>query len=318
MVSLITGVGGMIGSHLAEYLLGKGDCVAGINFNPTINIEELPEEVTLIECDVRYYKLVEDIISTYTPDKIFHLAAQSLPSVSLIRPQETFDINCTGTINIFESIKSIRQQKPLYNPTIVVACSSAEYGASFTPENIPIREDAPLLPLHPYGASKVAQDLLTWQYFKSDGLKGLRARIFNTTGPRKINDVCSDLTKRTVEIERGKINKLPVGNISTKRAITDVRDLVTALDLLSEKGMPGEVYNISGDQAYTISDIIDIIREKAETIIDIEVDSRLLRPTDEPIIFGDSTKLKKCTGWKQQYPIENTITDMLAYWRKKT
>ncbi|MCL2719896.1 MAG: GDP-mannose 4,6-dehydratase [Treponema sp.] len=316
MISLITGIGGMIGSHLAEYLLKKENKIIGTYYNSTINIEELPNNVNLIECDVRYLKSVYDIISKYFPDKIYHLAAQSLPTVSITKPEETFDINCIGTINIFESIKMIRTQKPEYNPKVIVACSSAEYGASLTIENTPIKEDMQLLPLHPYGVSKVAQDLISYQYFKSDKLNSIRVRIFNTTGPRKINDVCSDFTKRVVEIENGISNTLLVGNISTKRAITDVRDLVIALELLSEKGEIGEVYNVSGEKAYLISDIIEIIKNNSNAKFEIKVDEQLLRPTDEPVIFGDSTKLKNCTGWKQQYQIEKTIADMLDYWRK--
>ena len=298
MLSLITGIGGMVGSHLAELLLKQGGKVAGIYYNSTVYTEELPKEITLIECDIRYFKPVYDIISKYRPDKIFHLAAQSLPTVSLIKPQETFEINCTGTINVFESVKLIRKEISDYNPKIIVACSSAEYGASLTVENTPIKEDMQLLPLHPYGVSKVAQDLIAYQYYKSDRLNSIRVRIFNTTGPRKVNDVCSDFTKRVVEIEKGKTNKLLVGNISTKRAITDVRDLVMALELLSEKGAAGEVYNVSGEKAYLISDIIEIIKRNSHANFEIEVDSRLLRPTDEPVIFGDSTKLKDCTGWR--------------------
>ena len=315
MLSLITGIGGMVGSHLAELLLKNGDTVVGIFFNSTINIEDISNEASLIECDIRYLNSVYDIISKHTPDRIFHLAAQSLPTVSLTRPQETFDINCTGTINVFESIKLTRKQIPYYNPKVLVACSSAEYGASLTAENTPINEDTQLLPLHPYGVSKVAQDLLAYQYYKSDGLNSIRTRIFNTTGPRKTNDVCSDFTKRTVEIERGKANKLHVGNISTKRSIMDVRDLVIALELLSQKGEAGEVYNISGHKAYLISEIIEIIKRNSSANIETELDGRLLRPTDEPIIFGDSTKLINCTGWKQQYQVEKTIVDMLEYWR---
>jgi len=317
MISLITGIGGLVGSHLAEFLLEKGDTVIGIYYNSTINLDEVSKEALLIECDIRYLNSVYDVIVKYSPDRIFHLAAQSLPTVSLFKPQETFDINCIGTVNVFESIKLTRNRIPHYNPKVLVACSSAEYGASLTVENTPIKEETQLLPLHPYGASKVAQDLLAYQYFKNDGLHSIRARIFNTTGPRKTNDVCSDFTKRTVEIEKGKADKLFVGNITTKRAIMDVRDLVAALELLSEKGTAGEVYNISGDKAYLISDIIEIIKRNSKADFIVEVDNDLLRPTDEPIIFGDSTKLINCTGWKQQYPVEKTIVDMLYYWRER-
>jgi GDP-4-dehydro-6-deoxy-D-mannose reductase len=186
-----------------------------------------------------------------------------------------------------------------------------------TPENIPIKEDAPLLPVHPYGVSKVGQDLITHQYFINDHIQGIRARIFNTTGPRKINDVCSDFTRKVVEIEKGGRDFLPVGNIETKRAITDVRDLVIALDLLSDKGAAGAVYNISGKTVYQITEIIDIIREYACVRFDIKADKSLLRPTDELVIYGDSSRLIEDTGWEQLYSLRNTIKDMMNYWRDR-
>jgi nucleoside-diphosphate-sugar epimerase len=200
---------------------------------------------------------------------------------------------------------------------VVVACSSAEYGASLTPENVPISENTILLPLHPYGVSKVSQDLLSYQYFVNDKIKCIRARIFNTTGPRKINDVASDFAKRAVMIERGEIQTMRVGNLETKRAITDVRDLIQALLLLSDQGEMGEVYNISGQNVYQIKDIIPIIENKIGKRINIEHDPSLIRPTDEPIIFGDSTRLKNKTGWQQSYSLEQTIGDMIDYFRTK-
>ncbi|MFZ1610931.1 MAG: GDP-mannose 4,6-dehydratase, partial [Chitinophagales bacterium] len=252
----ITGVGGMVGSHMVDYLFGEGGHkIIGSYYKPTTDLNDIRSKCTLIECDVRYYQRVQEIISTHKPDKIFHLAAQSYPTVSWERPQETMDTNVNGTVNVFEAVKSVQKSDANYNPVVVVACSSAEYGASLTPENTPITEDVALLPLHPYGVSKVAQDLLSYQYFRNDNIRSIRARIFNTTGPRKTNDVTSDFTMRAVNMERGKEQFLRVGNLETKRAITDVRDLVSALILLSEKGTWGEVYNISGEKAYMIQDI---------------------------------------------------------------
>jgi GDP-mannose 4,6-dehydratase len=314
---VITGIGGMVGSHLADYLF-RDHHIIGTYYKPTVNLDELPAEVELIECDVRYFNQLYSCINHYRPDKIFHLAAQSYPTVSLVRPDETMDTNIIGTINIFEAIKQVRSMDTHFNPKIVVACSSAEYGASLVPENIPVTENAPLQPLHPYGVSKVAQDLITYQYFVNDGLYGIRARIFNTTGPRKINDVCSDFTKKIVEIEQGRRQFLPVGNLETRRAITDVRDLVNALWLLSEKADAGEVYNISGRYVYKISELINIIRQFTSIPFEIRTDPALLRPTDEPIIYGDSSRLEDITGWKQSYCLEDTIQDMLNYWRSHT
>jgi len=250
------------------------------------------------------------------PAIIFHLAAQSYPTVSVQRPQETMETNINGTINLFESIKEIRKTHKEYDPVVVVACSSAEYGSSLTPENVPIPEDVMLLPVHPYGVTKVAQDLLSYQYFINDKIKTVRARIFNTTGPRKVNDVASDFTKRAVLIDKGKEKVLRVGNLHAKRAITDVRDLIQAMILLAEKGEYGEVYNISGSKVYQISELIRLIETVMNRKFDLEVDPSLMRPTDEPIIYGDSTRLSKDTGWKQRYPLEQTLKDMIVYWQQ--
>ncbi len=319
MSILITGAGGMVGSHMIDRFAAQGlaDQVLGTHFKPTIDLEDIRGVSELMECDVRYYQPVFDVISARKPQRIFHLAAQSYPTVSWDRPEETMAINANGTINVFEAVKAIRRQDPDYDPMVVVACSSAEYGASLTPENTPVVEDTTLLPLHPYGVSKVAQDLLSFQYWKSDQIRCIRARIFNTTGPRKSNDVTSDFTWRAVRIEQGQADALEVGNLETQRAITDVRDLVTALILLSEKGHPGEVYNISGSKVYRIGDLIPLIESEVGRKLETKVNPKFLRPTDEPIIFGDSSRLVEHTGWKQEYTLQQTVQDMIAYWRKK-
>ncbi len=308
----------MVGSHMVEYFHREGGHhIIGTYFKPTTDLEDIRGKVQLVECDVRYYQRVLDIIDDIKPDKIFHLAAQSYPTVSWHRPQETMDTNVNGTINIFEAIKYVRKTDKNYDPVVIVACSSAEYGASLTPENTPVKEDTALLPLHPYGVSKVGQDLLSFQYFQNDKIRCIRARIFNTTGPRKTNDVAADFTHRAVEIEQKKATVLKVGNLQTRRAITDVRDLVNALILLSDKGTWGDVYNISGNKVYLINEIIPIIENYMGIKLSVEVDPKLLRPTDEPIIFGDSSKLKKDTGWEQTYSLDQTIKDMIDYIRNK-
>lgn len=316
MKILITGACGMVGSYLVDYYYNLGINVLGTYFKPTTDIREIEGKAHLIECDIRYFNNLFNIIFKYKPEKIFHLAAQSLPTVSWIRPQETIDVNVNGTINVFESIKNIRKIDKNYDPVVIVACSSAEYGASLTSENVPIKEDAMLLPLHPYGVSKVAQDLLSYQYYVNDGIRVIRTRIFNTTGPRKINDVCSDFTKRAVLIEKGITdNKLKVGNLETYRAIMDVRDLVRALVLLSDLGKWGDVYNVSGSKLYQIREIVTIIREYISVPFELELDLSLLRPADEPVIYGDSSKLIGDTGWSQVYTLDETIKDMINYWR---
>lgn len=311
---LITGAGGMIGSHMIEYYYNNKIPVIGTYYKPTTNINELPQEVPMFECDIRYPNNIEKIIFEYKPDTIFHLAAQSYSAVSWDKPYETIDTNGNGTIAVFEAIKKLRKVNKDYDPMVVVACSSAEYGDSLNNLTEPVKEDAALLPLHPYGVSKVCQDLLSYQYFRNDNIKCIRARIFNSTGTRKVGDVTSDFTKRAALI---KINNteplLTVGNIETKRAIMDVEDLISALILLSEKGTPGDVYNISSEHVYKISEIITLIEDVYSVKYKQIIDEKLIRPTDEKIIVGNADKLK-ALGWKQKVTLKETVSKMLKYW----
>ncbi len=322
MKILVTGAGGMVGSHMVEHLRnrGGGDEVLGTYYKPTTNINEIPADIKLIECDVRYFQSVERIITSFKPKQIYHLAAQSYPTVSWTHPQATIDTNINGTVNIYEAIKKVRENDKSYDPMVVVACSSAEYGQTLNEleakGEVYVKETAELKPLHPYGVSKVGQDLLSFQYFINDHIRCIRARIFNSTGTRKVNDVTSDFTKRAVLAERSGNWTLKVGNLETRRAIMDQRDLVNALLLLGEKGKAGDVYNISSEHIYQMKEIITMIEETISHKLEIEIDPMLLRPTDEKIIVGDITKLKHDTGWEQKIPMKQTINDMLDYWRK--
>lgn len=317
---LVTGAGGMVGSHMVELLYEQGEEVIGTYYKPTTDITEISPEIKMIECDVRYPQSVEKIVMEYQPGQIYHLAAQSYPTVSWDRPYETIDTNINGTIAIYEAIKKVRKQvNENYDPMVVVACSSAEYGETLNQlegDKVYVKESAELQPLHPYGVSKVGQDLISYQYFMNDHIRCIRARIFNSTGTRKINDVTSDFTKRAILAEKTGKYELRVGNLNTKRAIMDQRDLVAALLLLACKGTAGEVYNISSEHIYQMSDIVKMIEEQIGHKLEIKVDTNLLRPTDEKIIVGDVTKLKKDTGWSQKITMKQTIEDMLNYWRK--
>lgn len=315
---LITGAGGMVGSHMIEKLYKQGVNVLGTYYKPTTDISELDQKIKMIECDVRYYESVERIITDFMPDTIFHLAAQSYPTVSWNNPQATIDTNVNGTINVLETVKKLKKYEKTYDPKVVVACSSAEYGQTLNELLDPyVKENAELKPLHPYGVSKVGQDLLSYQYFMNNDIKTIRVRIFNSTGTRKVNDVTSDFTKRAVIAEKTGIYKLKVGNLETRRAIMDQRDLVNGLILLAERGIPGEVYNLSSEVCYQMRDIVDIIEKLIGHKFEIEVDQSLLRSTDERIIIGNIEKLKHDTGWSQHIEMEQTISDMLDYWRKK-
>jgi GDP-4-dehydro-6-deoxy-D-mannose reductase len=307
--SLITGSGGFMGPHLAKLLSEKNHEVLASYYGSIWDINKLNQFGDTVELDVRNRDKFKQILKDFKPDKVFHLAAQSYPTVSWKEPNYTMQANVEGTINLFESLKELD-----INPVVIVACSSAEYGF-VAPEDVPVKETHPLLPLHPYGVSKVAQDFLTYQYFKNFDLRGIRVRIFNTTGPGKINDVCSDFTKQAILIKKGvKEPEFNVGNLNTRRAITDVRDIINAFYLLSENGSYGEVYNASGAEAYLVKELLAEVIKIAGINVNIKIDPELLRPSDEPIIFGDSTRLKNDTAWKQLIPIKKTLEDMLDFW----
>ena len=316
---LITGAGGMIGSHMVDYFSRKNERVVGTYYMPTVDITEIDQGATMLPCDVRDAGRLDAIMRKYKPRTIYHLAAQSYPALSWEKPWETMETNSGGTINLFESIKRIRQIDTSYDPIVVVACSSAEYGASLEALDNPAPEDTPLLPLHPYGVSKVAQDLLAYQYYRNDGIRCIRARIFNTTGTRKRGDVCSDFVRRVVEAERSEISNIEirVGNLETRRAIMDVRDTFSALIMLAECGVAGEVYNISSSKVYSIAEVVNVLSSVVGRAITPVPDKALFRPTDEAIITGDVSKLVRDTGWKQSVSLEETLSSMLQYWRSK-
>lgn len=322
MKVLVTGAGGMVGSHMVELLYNRGDEVIGIWHKNKKNVEQITLPIKFVQCDLRYAQGIDEMIMDFLPDQIYHLAAQSYPTVSWVSPSETIDVNINSTINIYEAIKKARKYiKSDYDPMVVVACSSAEYGETLNQMEgrgeVYVKETAQLQPLHPYGVSKVGQDLISFQYFMNDHIRCIRARIFNSTGTRKVNDVTSDFTKRAIEAEKTGVWELRVGNLDTKRAIMDQRDLVKGLMLLADNGTAGDVYNLSSENIYQMSDIVAMIEEQIGHKLEIKVDQALIRPTDEKIIVGDVTKLKKDTGWKQDIPMKQTIADMLDYWRSR-
>ncbi len=252
-----------------------------------------------------------ELLSTFRPDCIFHLAAQSYPTVSLSRPLETMDTNIGGTVNLFECLRTSGMA-----PIVVVACSSAEYGLTETQERV--QESHELHPLHPYGVSKVAQDLLAAQYFANYSIPAIRIRIFKTTGPGKMDDVCSDLAKRAAEIEMGlRPPTMTIGNLANRRSIVDVRDLVQGLWLSATHCRAGAVYNLSGDDIYSVQELVDAVRAQVPFSFDIEQLPELMRSCDEPFTAGDNTRFRSCCSWSPKIRIATTLRDMLEWWRAR-
>ncbi len=320
MKVLITGVTGFVGSHLAELLLDmKGPEVHGIERwrSKNDNIVHIKDRLMMHECDIKDASSVRNIIEDIGPDRIFHLAAQSFVPTSWSAPAETLMTNIMGELNIFEAV---RQAK--INPGIMVAGSSEEYG--FVEESeLPIKESQPLRPLSPYAVSKVAQDLLGYQYFKSYKLNIVRTRGFNHTGPRRGEVfVCSNFAKQIARMEKGKQKPLlRVGNLEATRDFTDVRDMVRAYWLALEHGKAGETYNICSGKAYSIGDMLDTLLNLStlgKSGVSIENDPAKMRPSDVPHLLGDNTYFRKTTGWAPKIQFEQTLKDLLDYWRERS
>lgn len=307
MKVMITGAAGFIGGFLAKHCTDAGSQALGIDIvEPRDGWAAGEFEL----CDVRNSARLSSLISKFRPQRIFHLAAQSQPLVSLKRPLETIDTNVGGTVSLFESLRTTGVM-----PVVVVACSSAEYGPVDECDS-PVQEDQPLNPLHPYGVSKVAQDLLAAQYFANYAIPTIRIRIFKTTGPGKLDEVCSDLTKRTVEIELGiRPPLMPVGNLANRRSIVDVRDLVQALWSSADHCKFGEVYNLGGDDVYSVQEVVAAIRSEVTARFEVERRPELMRSCDEPVTAGDNAKFRSCCAWEPQIPLATTLRDMLEWWR---
>jgi GDP-4-dehydro-6-deoxy-D-mannose reductase len=311
---LVTGVTGFAGSHLVDYMLSRGDCeIYGIHRwrSRTENIEHFQNRIHLLECDLRDASSTRDALEKVRPEWIFHLAAQSFVPTSWTAPSESLTTNILGQVNIFEAVRRLGLKC-----RIQLACSSEEYGMVF-PNEVPIKETNPLRPLSPYAVSKVAQDLLGYQYWMSWKVDSVRTRGFNHEGPRRGPVfVASDFAKQIADIERGaRPPVLNVGNLEAKRDFTDVRDIVRGYWLALEKGESGEVYNLCRGQAWSIREVLDMLLGMTKSKIEVRQDPARLRPSDVPILLGDHSKFTQATGWEPVIPFEQTLRDMLEYWR---
>ncbi|HEX7183913.1 MAG TPA: GDP-mannose 4,6-dehydratase, partial [Thermoanaerobaculia bacterium] len=259
MRALITGITGFAGSHLAEFLLNEHPEIEVFGTyrwrSRMDNIEHLRSKVKLLEADLRDYTSMYNALERSRPDYIFHLAAQSFVPSSWTAPNETLTTNISGQTNLFEAIRALR-----IDPVVQIACSSEQYGLVL-PDEVPIKETNPLRPLSPYAVSKVAQDYLGYQYFQSYGLKAIRTRGFNHTGPRRGHVfVTSNFCSQVAAIELGLQEPvIRVGNIEAIRDFTDVRDMVRAYWLAVTKAKPGEVYNIASGEGISIKALLDKI-----------------------------------------------------------
>ena len=309
--AFVTGAEGFIGSHLVKFLQAKGwTVVGGYRLHGTNSFPKLPS-LEFIQCDLTNGQRVEQVFKEFQPTHVFHLAAQSLPTVSWADPVSTFESNIMGSLHLFEAVRHMKRA-----PVVVSACSSAEYG-HVPASAIPVREEQMLQPLHPYGISKVCLDLLAREYFLDYKIPAVNVRLFNTTGPGKTNDAPSDFVRQVARIKRGlQPPVIEVGNLKPRRAYLDVRDAVNGFYLAALKGQAGESYNLCAARTLEIGQLLKNAIRLAGIKPRISAAKRLMRPSDEKIIFGSTAKMRKHTGWRPVRTMEETLKSMLDYWEK--
>lgn len=312
---LITGIAGFTGSHLADRLCKEAELWGVHVDNRLDNISSLVSDpaarVSLVRCDLTDARAVDELIERIKPDQLFHLAAQSSPALSNSRPAETFRVNVFSTLNILEAVSAVSPG------TVVLNVGSGDEYGEVDPGELPVKESSELKPMNPYAVSKVAQDLLGFQYWKSRGVKVMRCRPFNHLGPRQSDIfVASSFARQIAEIEAGKgpDKVLKVGNLDSTRDFLNVLDVVEAYVLLAEKGEYGEVYNISSGRSIKIREILDTLLSFSEEKITVLEDPKRVRKQEQAGVYGDSSRLR-ALGWSPRYGLKEGLYWLLEYWR---
>ncbi len=323
--ALITGITGMVGSHLAEYLLDVTDWdIYGMsrwrstldnlcNLIPLINSKD---RVSLLYGELRDYISIQDVIKKSRPDYVFHLAAQSFPKTSFESPLDTLETNIQGTARVLEALREHKKD------AIVHVCASSEVFGRVPKEKLPIDEECSFHPASPYAISKVGTDLLGRYYAEAYNMTVMTTRMFTHTGPRR-GDIFAESTfaKQIAMIEKGIIRPIvKVGNLESLRTIADVRDAVRAYHMLvTIDPIPGEYYNIGGAHSCSIGEVLQALLDLSpmKDKIKVETDPDRLRPIDADLQVPDTTKFNAHTGWTPEIPFEQTIKDLLTFWRNQ-
>lgn len=326
MKALITGITGMVGSHLADYLLEHTDWdIYGLCRwrSPLDNIEHLLPRINigdrlfLVHGDLRDTISLQNAVNKSKPDYVFHLAAQSYPQASFPAPIETLDTNINGTVRLLEALRHCAGIDP-----IIHVCASSEVFGRVPKEKLPIDEECSFHPASPYAISKVGTDLVGRFHAEAYGQKICTTRMFTHTGPRR-GDVFAESTfaKQIAMIEAGHIAPvIKVGNLDSLRTWSDVRDAVRAYYMLvTINPIPGAYYNIGGDYSCSVGDMLNFLLSLSpkKDAIRVETDPERLRPIDADLQVPNTAKFRAHTGWKPEIPFEKTMGDLLAYWRKR-
>jgi GDPmannose 4,6-dehydratase len=321
----ITGITGMVGSHLADYLIDKTDWeIIGLcrwrspmdNLSHLVGHINAKERITLLYGDLRDDLSIRDAVAQAKPDYVFHLAAQSFPRTSFDAPIDTLDTNVQGTVRVLDALK-------LHAPkSIIHVCASSEVFGRVPREKLPIDEECTFHPASPYAISKVGTDLVGRFYAEAYGMTIMTTRMFTHTGPRR-GDVFAESTfaKQIAMIEKNYIPPVvKVGNLQSLRTVADVRDAVRAYYMLvTVNPVAGAYYNIGGKHSCTVKDILDTLLSFSplKNDIRVEVDPDRLRPIDADLQIPNTAKFEAHTGWKPEISYEKTLRDLLDYWRER-
>jgi GDP-4-dehydro-6-deoxy-D-mannose reductase len=293
MRALITGGLGFVGRHLSEHLRAQGDEV-------TILDRTGPNPV-----DITDGASIGDAIAAAAPDAVYHLAGWADVGASWADPVGAFHANAEGSLHLLQACIAAQVDR-------VLAVASADVYGIVTEADLPLTEASPVRPTSPYAASKVAADALAQQAFLGHGLGVVRVRPFNHLGPGQSEHfVAPAIAARIARAERDGVDTVPVGNLSARRDLTDVRDVVRAYRLLVEHGEPGEVYNVCTGEDLAIQTLADVLVGMARRPVELVPDPSLLRPVDLPVLRGDGSKLRAATGWEPTHTIEQTLADLL-------
>ena len=315
MKAMVTGGAGFAGSHLTEYLIGLGweVTVLAAEREDLGNISAVLDRIHVVRGDLRDAPSLRSIVASVEPDRVFHLAALPSPSDSIANPGVTYEVNFLGTLNLLLACREIPRA-----PRFLFVSSSEVYGP-LGPQHMPLREETPLRPANPYAASKAAGEMLAYQFCRCYGFSVVTVRPFNHTGPRQSPAfVCSDFARQVAEIELGlRPPRITVGNLKVQRDFSDVRDIVRGYHLLLENGTAGEVYHLGAGQSVEIQGVLKLLLADCSMTVVVVVDPVRARPSEAPVVWGDTSKVEKEIGWSRNYTLQTTLRDLKSYWKAR-
>ncbi|HXN09330.1 MAG TPA: GDP-mannose 4,6-dehydratase [Candidatus Acidoferrales bacterium] len=316
MRAFVTGADGFVGQWLLHKLLGDGSSVSGMirAAKPALTTltPELAARAQWRQCELSNAAGMRELLRDAKPSAVFHLAAQSSVPASNEDPRATLETNVLGTVRLLEAV---RESAP--EATVVVVGSAEAYG-SVTADQLPLRESAPLRPRNPYAASKAAAEVVALQYSLSGWVRVIVTRSFNHTGPGQSSAfAAAAFAKQIAGFKKGDhAAEIRVGNLTPRRDISDVRDVVNAYVLLAQRGVAGTVYNVCSGRDYSMREIVDELGRISGMQLNLREDPALLRPVETPVLRGDASRIRSDTGWSATTPIQTTLTDLLGYYER--